>query len=184
MKLKKMLALALSGVLAASMLAGCFGGSGSSDGLKRDGGMVRSSVNDSLTALDVEFTGDNDFASDLATVANSATLADVEYVETMPLYLEGDARSTLTYTTKATWMDTAPTQKGTYVSALWFNGDWSAYQVGSTLAYYLDMAASITDTFDITDAGLEAYKVTIGTGENAKEVWLAGIIVTLADKEA
>lgn len=179
MKLKKILALALSGVLAASMLAGCFGG-GSSDGLKKDGGMVRSSVNDSLTALKVEFDPDSSFAADLATVASSATPADI--AGTLPQYVTGDARSTLTYTTKATWMESAPTEKGTYVSAFWFDGDWTAYQVGSTMAKYLDMAASITESFDVSDAGVEAYKVTIGTGEQAKEVWLAGVIVTLADK--
>ena len=180
MKLKKILALALSSVLAVSMLAGCFGGGGSSDGLKKDGGMVRSSLNDSLKALDVEFEADRGFAADLATVANSATPTDIP--GTLPQYITGDARSTLTYTTKATWMESAPSEKGTYVSAFWFDGNWSAYQVGNTMATYLDMAADITKSFDVTDAKMEAYKVTIGTGEQAKEVWLAGIIVTLADK--
>ena len=180
MKLKKILALALSGILAAGMLAGCMGGGSSSDGVKKDGGMVRSSVNDSLAALDVEFEANRDFAADLATVAHSATTKDIP--ASLPGFMTGDARSTLLYTTKAGWMEGAPTEEGTYVSAMWFDGKQSAYQVGVTMAYYLDMAASITDSFDVTDAGLEAYKVTVGKGEDAKEVWLAGIIVTLADK--
>ena len=181
MKLKKILALALSGIMAVSMLAGCFGGGTSSDTVKRDGGRVRAAVNDSLAALDVEFEADRAFAADLGTVANSATPADIAG---MPTFLTGDARSTLLYVTKASWMQQAPDKAGTYVCALWFDGDHSAYDVGKTMALYLDMASAITDTFDVTDASLEALEVTIGTGENAEEVWLVGVIVTLADKKA
>ena len=45
MKLKKILALALSGVLAISMLAGCAGGNGSKDGLKKDGILKNATLN-------------------------------------------------------------------------------------------------------------------------------------------
>ena len=180
MKLKKILALALSGMLAVSMLAGCFGGT-SSDTVKRDGGRVRAAVNDSLAALDVEFEADRAFAADLGTVANNMTLADIKDTTG---YLTGNAQSTLVYMTKATWMAGEPTAAGTYVSAMWFDGDMTAYEVGQAVATGLDQATAVTEKLDITDAKLEAFEVTVGTGEDAKEIWLVGFLMTLADKKA
>lgn len=183
MKLKKILALALSGILAVSMLAGCGSTVITNKNVTRDSGRVVASVNDSLKQLDVTFKSDSDFASKLATVANNATLDDVKSLATAD-YLTGSAQSTLTYITKAKWMQSAPTEKGTYVCGIWFDGSKSAYEVGSIAASYLDQAAAITETFNVTEASVEAYKVTLGTGDAEKDVWLVGILVTLAEKSS
>ena len=184
MKLKKILALALSGVMALSMLAGCggLGDFGGSDTVKRDGGRVRTSVNESVKQLEVNFKADRDFAADLATVANNATPADVNLDQQDSAMLSGNAKSVLVYTTKIDWMDDTPTKAGTYVTGYWLDGDKTAYEVGTMLATALDGVAQSGFDMDVTDATLEAFKVTVGTGDDAKEVWLVGVVMTVADK--
>lgn len=182
MKLKKILALALSGILAVSMLAGCgTANTGLNDNVTPATSMVVGSVNSKLKDLKVKFAADSDFASKLAVVANNATLNDVGSLSDSA-YLTGSAQSTLTYVTGATWMQSAPSQAGTYVCGIWFDGGKSADAVATAVAQNLDLAKDITTSFNVTKAALESYKVTVGTGSSAKTVWLVGILVTLENK--
>ena len=186
MKLKKILALALSGILAVSMLAGCGGAAGSvtNDNVKPATSAVIGSVNsklDKLDKLNVKFASDSDFASQLAIVANSATLSDVSNLSG-GAYLTGNAQAALTYVTGAKWMQSAPDAAGTYVCGIWFDGGMSGDAVATAVANNLNLAASITDGFNVTKSALESYKVTVGTGASEKTVWLVGILVTLETK--
>lgn len=184
MKLKKILALALSGILAVSMLAGC-GGSAieTNTNVTRDSGMVTTAVNKDLKDLKVTFKSDSDFASKLVVVANNVTADDLKGLP-QATYLSGSAQGTLTYLTKATWMQSAPSTAGTYVCGIWFDGGMSADEVGAVVASYLDGAKDITTKFDVTKASIETYKVTLGTGSSEKSVWLVGVLVTLENKSS
>ena len=182
-KCKKILALVLAGVLAIGMLAGCgsAASSGTNDNITPDKGVVTTTVNKSLKNLKVDFKSDSTFASQLAIVANSATQEDVKGLNGAA-YLTGSAQGALAYVTKATWMNSAPSQAGTYVCGIWFDGGKSAEEVGVTVASYLDLASGITKDFKVTKASIETYKVTMGTGGSEKSVWLVGVLVTLADR--
>lgn len=183
MKLKKILALALSGILAVSMLAGCGGAAGSvtNDNVKPATSAVIGSVNSKLGKLNVKFASDSDFASQLAIVANSATLSDVSNLSG-GAYLTGNAQAALTYVTGAKWMQSAPDAAGTYVCGIWFDGGMSGDAVATAVANNLNLAAAITEDFNVTKSALESYKVTVGTGASEKTVWLVGILVTLETK--
>lgn len=183
MKLKKILALALSGILAVSMLAGCGGAAGSvtKDNVTPATSKVIGSVNKKLDELQVKFASDSDFASQLAIVANSATLNDVSSLSG-GAYLTGGAQTALTYITGAKWMQSAPDAEGTYVCGIWFDGGMSADAVATAVATNLNLAAAITENFNVTKSALESYKVTVGTGASEKTVWLVGILVTLETK--
>lgn len=185
MKLKKILALALSGILAVSMLAGC---GGAADSITKDNvtpatGAVIGSVNGKLDELQVKFASDSEFASQLAVVANSATLNDVSSLSGAA-YVDGNARTALTFVTGATWMQEAPKQAGTYVCGIWFDGGMGADAVAAAVAQNLNMAAAITEEYNVTKSALESYKVTVGTGATEKTVWLVGILVTLEAKSS
>ena len=191
MKIKRILSLALSGVLAVSMLASCgFGGSSISKVLSDRTLTVRSALNSTQDMLSYK-SNDSKLKDAVSKVAETITPDQIT---------NGVAGSSIATTVQQLtgygnlWLDCAwkaETEAGSksYVKVFVYNVDDKAYdstaEVASALAQKLeimnlkDEAATKGDKVINSYAGsVAAYEKTIGKDDNAITVWVIGVAVT------
>lgn len=190
MKLKRILSLALSGVLAISMLTACGGGSSISNLLSNRTATVRGALNSAQTMLSYK-SNDSKLADAVSKVAETITPAQIANgavdgsVATTVQQLTGYGDMSL----GSAW--TAQTKEGseTYVKVFIYNVDDKAYdstaEVASDLARKLEVMGLDKETATKGDkvtnsyaGSIAAYEKTIGKDDNAVTVWVIGVAVT------
>ena len=195
MKLKRILSLALSGVLAVSMLTAC-GGGGISHILNDRSNTVRSALNGAQSMLTYK-ASDRDLNEAIATVAESLTAGQVtdgiadNNVSGAVRQLTGYGDMSL----GGAW--TAQTTEGeeTYVKVFVYNVDSAEYdeasEVAQDVASKLDVmqlkADQATKGEGVTNSYkgyVSAYEKTIGTGDDAFDAWVIGVAVEQTVKKA
>lgn len=190
MKLKRILSLALSGVLAISMLTACGGGSSISNLLSNRTATVRGALNSAQTMLSYK-SNDSKLADAVSKVAETITPAQIANgavdgsVATTVQQLTGYGDMSL----GSAWK--AQTKEGseTYVKVFIYNVDDKAYdstaEVASDLADKLEVMGLDKETATKGDkvtnsyaGSIAAYEKTIGKDDNAVTVWVIGVAVT------
>lgn len=195
MKLKRILSLALSGVLAVSMLTACgFGGgvSGSGNKISSETTSVRTAMNTELDALaqgTIDYKTDGDLTNATAAVARTLTEAEAKAANKngaivgtsaaamMGRYVEYDA-----WTSSFGKYTPTSSEDKTFVTALVFDGSMTAAEVGKAMAanvakWDLKSIDSKSYTFD---GSIAAYKVTIEAADEKAEdtsVWFVGLML-------
>ena len=195
MKLKRILSLALSGVLAVSMLTACGigGGAGlSGNSIKGDTTAVRKAMNaelDTLAQTTVDYKTDGDLTDATAAVARTLTEAEAKAATKDGAIVSGTASNMMSrYVEYDRWTSSFGTyhpttpEKLTYVTALVFDGSMTAQEVGEAMAANVaKWELNTADTkFNSFDGSVAAYKVTIeATGDEAKDisVWFVGLML-------
>lgn len=189
MKLKRILSLALSGVLAISMLAGCGGGS-ISKLLSDRTATVRGALNSAQTMLSYK-SNDSKLADAVSKVAETITPDQIangvagSSIATTVQQLTGYGDMSL----GSAW--TAQTKEGskTYVKVFVYNVKNEAYdskaEVASDLAKKLEVMklneGTATKGEGVTNSyagSIAAYEKTVGEGDKAVTVWVIGVAVT------
>ncbi len=195
MKLKRILSLALSGVLAVSMLTACGigGGAGlSGNSIKEDTNAVRRAMNTELDDQNqgtLNYTTDRDLTNATAAVARTLTEAEAKAATKDGAIVSGTASNMMSrYVKYDTWTSGFgiyhPTTAAelTYVTALVFDGSMTAQEVGEAMASNVakwDLEHANTD-LNSFEGSVAAYKVTIeATDEDAKDisVWFVGLML-------
>ena len=190
MKLKRILSLALSGVLAISMLTACGGGSSISNLLSNRTATVRGALNSAQTMLSYK-SNDSKLADAVSKVAETITPAQIANGA-----VDGSVATTVQQLTGYGDMSlgrawTAQTKEGseTYVKVFIYNVDDKAYdstaEVASDLAKKLEVMGLDKETATKGDkvtnsyaGSIAAYEKTIGEGDKAVTVWVIGVAVT------
>ena len=191
MKLKRILSLALSGVLAVSMLTAC-GGIGSA--LANRSSSFRSELNGAQEMLNYK-AGDRSLSDAIYTVAGTLTEAQAntngvdDGVESTVQQLTGYREPSLT-----PWNGADAKETLTYVKVFVYNTDNADYDT------MREVADNVADTLDgmklnsdaatangVTYSGdVAAYEKTVGTGENAIHALVVGVAITqtIADAQS
>lgn len=191
MKLKRILSLALSGVLAVSMLTAC-GGIGSA--LANRSSSFRSELNGAQEMLNYK-AGDRSLSDAIYTVAGTLTEAQAntngvdDGVESTVQQLTGYREPSLT-----PWNGADAKETLTYVKVFVYNTDNADYdtmrEVADNVAKTLDGMKLNSDTATangVTYSGdVAAYEKTVGTGENAIHALVVGVAITqtIADAQS
>ena len=194
MKLKRILSLALSGVLAVSMLTACgMGGSVSGNRISTETNAVRRAMNtevDTLAQDTVDYKSNNDLSNATAAVARTLTEAEAKQANTDGAVVGSSstaAQMMKRYVEYTDWTGSFGTYnpsgaERTFVTALLFDGEMSAEEVGKAMAanvakWELKDADPKAYTFD---GSVAAYKVTIeATDANTEDtsVWFVGLML-------
>lgn len=191
MKLKRILSLALSGVLAVSMLTAC-GGIGSA--LANRSSSFRSELNGAQEMLNYK-AGDRSLSDAIYTVAGTLTEAQAntngvdDGVESTVQQLTGYREPSLT-----PWNGADAKETLTYVKVFVYNTDNADYdtmrEVADNVAKTLGSMKLNSDTATangVTYSGdVAAYEKTVGTGENAIHALVVGVAITqtIADAQS
>ena len=185
MKLKRILSLALSGVLAISMLTAC-GTGGISGALSDRSSSFRSELNGAQAMLKYE-AKDHDLNDAIYTVAGSLTEAQAktngvnENVESTVQQLTGYHEPSL-----SPWKGTDAKETGTYVKVFVFDTDDLKYdtmkEVAAAVAKVLapmKLDADEAKADGVSYSGdVAAYKKTVGKGESAINALVVGVAIT------
>ena len=187
MKLKRILSLALSGVLAVSMLTAC-GGGGISNILNDRSNTVRSALNGAQEMLSYK-ASDRNLDDAISTVAESLTATQVtngladNNVANAVRQLTGYGDMAL-----SGWTAQTTVGEKTYVKVFVYDVDLAEYDEASDVAQ--DVAAMLdpmqldsdqaTKGQGVTNSYkgyVSAYEKTIGTGDDAFDAWVIGVAV-------
>ena len=190
MKLKRILSLALSGVLAISMLTACGGGSSISNLLSNRTATVRGALNSAQTMLSYK-SNDSKLADAVSKVAETITPDQItngvagSSVATTVQQLTGYGDMGLS----GAWKAETTVGEKTFVKVFVYNVDNENYD--STAEVVKDMATKLGNmdlkTDDATKGtgvtnsyagSIAAYEKTIGKDDNAVTVWVIGVAVT------
>ena len=187
MKLKRILSLALSGVLAVSMLTAC-GGGGISNILNDRSNTVRSALNGAQEMLSYK-ASDRNLDDAISTVAESLTATQVtngladNNVANAVRQLTGYGDMAL-----SDWTAQTTVGEKTYVKVFVYNVDLADYdeasEVAQDVASMLDVMQLDSDQATkgqgVTNSYkgyVSAYEKTIGTGDDAFDAWVIGVAV-------
>lgn len=189
MKLKRILSLALSGVLAVSMLTACSGSSIINKFIDNRTFTVRDALNDAQDMVDYECR-DTKLDSTVSQIAATLTpnqvtngVADTS-VGTAVRQLTGYGDLSLTR-----WQAQTTVGKETFVKIFVYNVDDEAFDSASEVAK--DVAAKLevldlksefaTEGLNVTNSykgNVVAYEKTIGEGDSAFDAWIVGVSIT------
>ena len=192
MKLKRILSLALSGVLAISMLTACGGGSSISNLLSNRTATVRSALNSEQTMLSYK-SNDSKLAEAVSKVAETITPAQIANGA-----VDGSVATTVQQLTGYgdlylkdgdPWKAATEVGSKTYVKVFVYNVKNEAYdskaEVASDLAKKLEVMKLNEETATkgegVTNSyagSIAAYEKTVGEGDKAVTVWVIGVAVT------
>ena len=195
MKLKRILSLALSGVLAVSMLTACgFGGgvSGSGNKISPDTTPVRAAMNTELDTLGhgtIDYKTDGDLTNATAAVARTLTEVEAKAANKDGAIVGGSAAAMMgRYVEYDAWTSSfgkyTPTsgEDKTFVTALVFDGSMTAAEVGEAMVANVakwDLKSIDSKSFTF-DGSIAAYKVTIEAADEKAEdtsVWFVGLML-------
>ena len=189
MKLKRILSLALSGVLAVSMLTAC-GGGGIGGALSDRSSAIRSELNGAQDMMNYK-ANDRDLKDALYTVAGTLTANQVtggvatDAISNTVEQLTGYGDIWL-----GAWDASAADETATYVKVFVYNTDDEAFDTNR------EVAKNIADTLEIldlksdlaTDAGdagtisysgnVGAYRTTVGSCDEAIHSLVVGVAIT------
>ena len=186
MKLKRILSLALSGVLAVSMLTAC-GGGGIGGALSDRSSAIRSELNGAQDMVNYK-ANDRDLKDALYTVAGTLTAKQVtggvatDAISNTVEQLTGYGDIWL-----GAWDASAADETATYVKVFVYNTDDEAFDTNREVA---DNIAKTLDVLDLksdlaTDAGtisysgnVGAYRTTVGSGDEAIHALVVGVAIT------
>ncbi len=198
MKLKRILSLALSGVLAVSMLTACgIGGGSGIFGAGDQSSPFASTLNsklDDATAEVIRYrSNDSELKNAIRTIANAVTedMANSATGENFPEKLTTTVETMTTYGTLNISKWGVAEESGTYVKVYVFNAtnddyntlDEVATEVKDSLATIDLPDATGNKTYNNTYKGnVAAYKVTIPTASSASgakdaEAWVIGVAI-------
>ncbi len=191
MKLKRILSLALSGVLAISMLAGCGGGSISKFLSNRTSTVVNALNDSSVQEMLTYKSSDKKLDTAVAQVAETLTAS-----QATDGFADSGVAATVQQLTSYTDMWLADGWKakpttGTYVKVFTYKVD----DANSSYANAAEVAKDIANKLAIMDlknkdategegftnsyaGNVAAYEKTIGEGDSAVTVWVVGVAVT------
>ena len=186
MKLKRILSLALSGVLAVSMLTAC-GGGGIGGALSDRSSAVRSELNGAQDMVNYK-ANDRDLKDAIYTVAGTLTA---------PQVTGGVATTAVSDTVRqltgygdiwlGAWDATAADETGTYVKVFVYNTDDEGFDTNR------EVADNIADTLEplelksdlatgegkVSYSGdVAAYRTTVGSGDEAIHALVVGVAIT------
>lgn len=203
MKLKRILSLALSGVLAISMLAGCGIGTVTVSGnkLSAETTAVRKAMNmelDTLAQDTVDYKSNSELANATAAVAQTVTVDEVKQASKTGKILGDSVKNMMSrYMKFDTWTSsftayTPGTENGgdkVFATALLFDGSMTAQEVGKAMAanvaaWKLDKISAKSYTYD---GSVAAYKVTIKAADSESKditVWVVGLMLEQSKVEA
>lgn len=189
MKLKRILSLALSGVLAVSMLTACGGGSSISSLLDNRTSTVRSALNGAQDMVSYK-SNDKKLDDAISKVAGTLTPAQVT---------NGIADSSVSTTVRqltgyddlylGEWKAQTTVGSETFVKVFVYNVENEAFdttsEVANDIAKQLDVMKLKSDTAtkgtDVTNSykgNVVAYEKTIGEGDSAFDAWVVGVSIT------
>ena len=186
MKLKRILSLALSGVLAVSMLTAC-GGGGIGGVLSDRSSAIRSELNGAQDMMNYK-ANDRDLKDAIYTVAGTLAANQVT---------GGVANSAITGTVEqltgygdiwlGAWDGSSAKETDTYVKVFVYNTDDEAFdtnrEVADNIAETLDVlelkSDLATNEGKVSYSGdVAAYKTTVGSGEDAIHALVVGVAIT------
>ena len=198
MKLKRILSLALSGVLAVSMLTACGGVNDLLTGNRsnRETGRVLTAMNAELTVLEdevVDYESDNNLRKAVDNVADTLTVVEAAKA-TKDGALAGPSITTMMkryvdITNDAAFSTHAnPSDGAVWGTAVLFDGDMSASDVGKAMAANVHKwnLEALKNSFTF-DGNVEAYKVTIPAADSESDkvsVWIVGVTLEETAKSA
>ena len=190
MKLKRILSLALSGVLAVSMLTACGGGSSISSLLDNRTSTVRSALNGAQVMVSYK-SNDKELDDAISKVAGTLTPAQVT---------NGIADSSVSTTVRqltgygdmglgGAWKAQTTVGSETYVKVFVYNVENEAFDTASEVASDIAEQLKVMDlkSEDATKGtgvtnsykgNVVAYEKTIGEGDSAFDAWVVGVSVT------
>lgn len=189
MKLKRILSLALSGVLAVSMLTACGGGSSISSLLDNRTSTVRSALNGAQSMVSYK-SNDKELDDAISKVAGTLTPAQVT---------NGIADSSVSTTVRqltgyddlylGEWKAQTTVGSETFVKVFVYNVENEAFdtasEVASDIAKQLDVMNLKSDTATKVEGytnsykgNVVAYEKTIGEGDSAFDAWVVGVSIT------
>ena len=190
MKLKRILSLALSGVLAVSMLTACGGGSSISSLLDNRTSTVRVALNGAQDMVSYK-SNDKELDDAISKVAGTLTPAQVT---------NGIADSSVSTTVRqltgygdmglgGAWKAQTTVGSKTYVKVFVYNVENEAFdtasEVASDIAKKLDVmdlksedATKGTGVTNSYKGNVVAYEKTIGEGDSAFDAWVVGVSIT------
>ena len=196
MKLKRILSLALSGVLAVSMLTACGGGSSISSLLDNRTSTVRSALNGAQVMVSYK-SNDKELDDAISKVAGTLNPAQVT---------NGIADSSVSTTVRqltgyddlylGEWKAQTTVGSETFVKVFVYNVENEAFdtasEVASDIAKQLDLMKLKSDTATKVEGytnsykgNVVAYEKTIGEGDSAFDAWVVGVSITqtVSDKK-
>ena len=189
MKLKRILSLALSGVLAVSMLTACGGGSSISSLLDNRTSTVRSALNGAQSMVSYK-SNDKELDDAISKVAGTLNPAQVT---------NGIADSSVSTTVRqltgyddlylGEWKAQTTVGSETFVKVFVYNVENEAFdtasEVASDIAKQLDLMKLKSDTATKVEGytnsykgNVVAYEKTIGEGDSAFDAWVVGVSIT------
>ena len=186
MKLKRILSLALSGVLAVSMLTAC-GGGGIGGALSDRSSAIRSELNGAQDMMNYK-ANDRDLKDALYTVAGTLTANQVtggvatDAISNTVEQLTGYGDIWL-----GAWDASAADETATYVKVFVYNTDDEAFDTNREVANNIAKTLEILDLKSnlATDAGtisysgnVSAYRTTVGSGDQAIHALVVGVAIT------
>lgn len=198
MKLKRILSLALSGVLAVSMLTACGTGGGSGIfGAGDQSSPFASTLNsklDDATAEVIRYrSNDSELKNAIRTIANAVTedMANSATGENFPEKLTTTVETMTTYGTLNISKWGVAEESGTYVKVYVFNANNDDYNTLDEVATEVKDSLATIDLPDATGnktynntykGNVAAYKVTIPTASSASgakdaEAWVIGVAI-------
>lgn len=190
MKLKRILSLALSGVLAVSMLTACGGGSSISSLLDNRTSTVRSALNGAQEMVSYK-SNDKELDDAISKVAGTLNPAQVT---------NGIADSSVSTTVRqltgygdmglgGAWKAQTTVGSETFVKVFVYNVENEAFdtasEVASDIAEQLNVMNLKSDTATKVEGytnsykgNVVAYEKTIGEGDSAFDAWVVGVSIT------
>lgn len=190
MKLKRILSLALSGVLAVSLMTGCFGGGGKSDAINRSS-TVASALNGAVSSVSFK-TNNSDLNKAVSTIADSLTANQAKQngaVDTGSI-IQSTARQITGYdnmTVGEPWSTRTDVGEYNFVRIFVYDAENSAYdtegEVMDAVAPKIKMmnlnATKDNGTYTNSYKGyVSAYEVEVGTEEEPASAWVIGVALT------
>ena len=181
MKLKKILSLALSGILAVSMLAGC--GGGISSVLSNRNSAFREALNSAQGDLTYR-VGDSDLNDAISTVAGTLVDGQVangiapDAVSRTVEQLTGYKEMPITK-----WNPLTTAQENHFVAVFTYDIDDSKFdtwpEVAADVKTYLDKIelAGAKDDQNSYTGYVAAYETTVGEGDDAYDACVIGVVI-------
>ena len=190
MKLKRILSLALSGVLAVSLMTGCFGGGGKSDAINRSS-TVASALNGAVSSVSFK-TNNSDLNKAVSTIADSLTANQAKQngaVDTGSI-IQSTARQITGYdnmTVGDPWFTRTDVGEYNFVRIFVYDAENSAYDTEGEVMDAVAPKIKKMNLNDTKDNGtytnsykgyVSAYEVEVGTEEEPASAWVIGVALT------
>lgn len=190
MKLKRILSLALSGVLAVSLMTGCFGGGGKSDAINRSS-TVASALNGAVSSVSFK-TNNSDLNKAVSTIADSLTANQAKQngaVDTGSI-IQSTARQITGYdnmTVGEPWSTRTDVGEYNFVRIFVYDAENGAYDTEGAVMDAVASKIKMMNLNNTKDNGtytnsykgyVSAYEVEVGTEEEPASAWVIGVALT------